>query len=1450
MLINFNLFYNRFALRKPINLLNPIIHKPEEVTLPKLFTYHLLDKTSEVYFPSRSMTILKDIPEKKRVYIHVPLQYIEPQGSYIVKIRNPISLYRKWLNQNKNTFRDFDPERIIPNDQFSARIVDYNLLANSFKYTSIPINKYYEYFNISNTLYKTVSKFATLDPSFKQIFRFNIPNIIPSFPIITRLMNLKPIRYTKVVRDPHLMNVIEFMKWIQSDTVNFDLPSVFSSITEENTKSILVEFYYKDFCCYVPLSLIYGIKESSNIDSSIKTTNERVCKIFFKFLLSMQSHVNGLLKLEETYEEQEEEEAPQEDIDELNETEEEASEKENRNEVVKLKANISAVNNVDENIVRNINDLDNIDLKSDFSDIDIDKELEDNTDDAIDETFMKALDTKEEEIEVEENDDTSIEASLRKNPQEAQKLLDDKDPYVKNEEYITLLARANVVSNGEVRTIKKLLEERKKLKSPYIKEPIDEHKIIQESDKVIDPELRNIPIDNTLVEDSLKKQTISSFNKKYNSHLIKKDIVAAVTSLERSNLIVKSYEIEESNTAMGQYETHRITFKPIKGNESTVYMRLPKVNEEGEFMASGVKLIMRKQRSDLPIRKIAPDRVALTSYYGKLFIERTPRKQYNFYTAVNELIRKTYLSSSSDDLEMDPIVDLVLVNIYNNKENEPSIVSSLKQNFSKIQTKNYTIILDNKELLNHINRKVIEKINQDSYYCVGYNKDKNIVVCDDKDLFYIMTDKGYEKIGTVRELFSIQKDLPRTFTETSILGKSVPIGPLLSYYLGFSNLVKLLNVEFKVLESSKRYTLQSDEAMIRFSNYKFIYKTTNKEALLLLAGFDFFKNFIKEYEMEAFDNKDIYYNIFSERGMTNLHLNEFETLKELFLDPITIDVLKDMKEPYEFLKLLMRANQMLVDFKHPDINDANYIRIKSTERIPGLMYRVLAESVRNFRNKKGNKSKIELDPYAVWNIITKDNAVKITEEINPIVDLKEMEAVTYSGIDGLNKDNVPLKLREYSKSDMGLISEATVDSSDVAVNTYLTPDAKFKNIRGQVDPDNKEYLNSPEKLLSTSALLSSFTMNDDPKRVNFINIQNGHTIATEGYHQPIIRTGYEYVMPYRVGELYCVMAQEDGEVTNVTNALIVVKYKTQGERSYKLGRQYGVAEGTTYPHFIVTLLSKGSKFKTGDCICYNTNFFEPDWINPKRIIYKTSKLARVALTETNEVYEDSSAVSSKFSENFKTHVTKVKSFVIEFNKNIINLQPKGKQLEPSDILFTIVEEGNDYQNLDKDTVRLLQALNNISPKAKYKGILEKYEMVYNGDKEDMSPSLRKLADELDTQIYNETKGTSHVIKNGRVDSEYRVEGKNLQVDTLELRVYINIDIQTGIGDKVVFASQLKSVVGNVMSEQLFDESGREVDALFGFRGIYNRVTVSPILMGTTNTLMLKLGQMAVEAYNS
>ena len=238
---------------------------------------------------------------------------------------------------------------------------------------------------------------------------------------------------------------------------------------------------------------------------------------------------------------------------------------------------------------------------------------------------------------------------------------------------------------------------------------------------------------------------------------------------------------------------------------------------------------------------------------------------------------------------------------------------------------------------------------------------------------------------------------------------------------------------------------------------------------------------------------------------------------------------------------------------------------------------------------------------------------------------------------------------------------------------------------------------------------------------------NSHVIATEGYEAPIVRTGYEYVTSKRNSDLFAFRATQDGKVVSINSKGIIVEYANGDKVGVELGVIYGRAEGSYYPHHVVTHKKVGDEFKKDDILAYNTKFYEQDIYSPGSIILKTVKYAKVALMENNNTFEDSSAISKSFSKTLTAKTTKVKSIMVNFKQNIYNVVNIGDKIKANDKLLIIEDEISSGYNFDKKALEIRQNLAQQTPTAEYSSTVENIEVYYNGDLEDMSESLRDIA---------------------------------------------------------------------------------------------------------------------------
>lgn len=474
----------------------------------------------------------------------------------------------------------------------------------------------------------------------------------------------------------------------------------------------------------------------------------------------------------------------------------------------------------------------------------------------------------------------------------------------------------------------------------------------------------------------------------------------------------------------------------------------------------------------LPLRKISPTKVGLSSNYNKLFVFRTERKAFDPYSNIVEQIKTDYLDGKGNITKIAP------GNRYRNNLKLPNIYAALSRSFNDVTTPTHRFFFNHDEIGSHIDADVLKALDKEELIFVGHDSKQHVLVMDRSEQIYDYS-ANKAPLGKIEGLLQLNTEkIPQAFSAIKILGDTISLGVMLAYYMGLKDLVAITRSQMEVYPPRKQVTKPECGAVLTFSDARVVITCPNQTAELLFAGFLFYKAHIKTQLLESFYSKNVYLDLLESRDSGLMHLKEMDMLRENFIDPITKDLLVSMKEPTEFLPLLLRANQLLEDFHHLDINDPTVTRIRGYDRLPGLVYRALSESIRTHK-LKGGKGKIELDPYKVWKYVTQDTTVKITEDNNPVTDVKEVEAATFSGMDGLSRTATPEKLRKYHVKDAGLISEATVDSTDVALNLYVSPYAKLKSVLGDVDMESTEHVDHPEKIFSTSVQLAPFAEFDD-----------------------------------------------------------------------------------------------------------------------------------------------------------------------------------------------------------------------------------------------------------------------------------------------------------------------------------------------------------------------------------
>lgn len=1390
-------WYKAHGVRTLQMLPVPPLSSLEKLQLPGNAILHYLPQDDVEYGIASDDYILRDTSR------NVMVEHITDLASSKGNPRSTMLPSKKLISDYHHRYRRLRPLRKLESvlgNQKAIVVENYAMLTHLYRYVTSFFTSYYRWFNIQASMWKRVEELTKITDR-QQFVMMKLPQYLPKL----SALNLAKNSITKTSIEPfgsnELMNILDFWIWLSERRSE----SAMGNLSREALEKINVIWVEGSRWTVINLGMLDTWRRESNLQE-IENGNPKAKKGGLKDVDISKRFLRMLMTIFEA--------RTVGDGSVISEIVNDKVAEANNEKVIEGSAKDS-IDELSPNEEDNVPDIEVID------DSEIEKDLE-----ALEQAAAKAEEARSlaRAVEAYEQKDTPPESGVTE--------LCDK------------LADAGMLSAAEYRRYNVLAGRYKELPNPFGEGTLEAALTIHPDDIKIE-KASEIPDIETVFDKSMLKSTLIDFDSRYVQKVLPKDVANAVIGIQRAGVAVTKFEVERIEDAMNEYDAYTVRLVPVGGAPSTVRFRLPVIGEDGTFKANGVKCRMRKQRADMPIRKTTPSRVALTSYYSKTFVDRSARSVYNYPGwLTNQIVAMGVDEANSD------VTELRLSNVYVSDVTLPRIYTILAHRFRSFKAGQYELFFDYKRRSEFFGEEAIALHEGKGMTLVG-KKGKDFIVVDDNDSFYLVKGKELEVIGNVFDIVPVDASrAPVEFAEVKVFGKAIPVGVALAYHFGFEKLLKTLKVEPRRHARGERIKAEANEFAIHFNDETLIFSKEDRLAAMMLGGFHQYREAIRNYSVYDFDNKDVYYNVLEANGIGVRYIREMDLMFQLFVDHITKELLVEMKEPTDFVGLLIRSCELLLTDHHPDETDMEYMRIRGYERLAGAVYNELVKSTRLYSARPiGSGAAIEVNPQAVWQSVLQDASLGLVEESNPIHNLKEKEVVTYAGTGGRSSRSMVKRSRIYHENDMGVISEATVDSSDVAVITYLTANPNFNTLRGTTRRyDKKE--DGPTNLLSTSALLAPAATHDDPKRVNFIGIQQSAGIAAKGYRATPLRTGYEQVIAHRTDDLFAYTAKGKGTIVSMDEKHIVVEYADGSKKSIELGRRFGVSAGTTLPHEVISELKVGDKVKEGDIVAYNKDFFEKDYLNPKQVLWKAGVLAKTAIFECTNTLEDSSVISEKLANELTTSITKVRSIVLKFDQTVRNLVKVGTDVDFESILCTIEDPVTaDNKLFDDESLDTLRAVSAQTPRAKYIGKVERIEVFYNGDKEDMSESLRSIAGASDRFLSKLSKnlGKENSI-DGRVDGSLRVEGNPLEIDTLVIRVYITGDVPAGVGDKGVFANQMKTIFGRVMSGVNKTESGEDIDAIFGYRSISDRIVLSPELIGTTNTLLGFIGKQAVKIY--
>lgn len=1029
--IDYNLFYRRYGVRRLQNLTKPLVYETKFLQLPKNSLVHYVDESglttgpnlTEPYYSNQAKLLMVE---------HLTALTVE-KGSARPLVKPIERIIREYHLKNRKSrpLRNFETAN---KDPITTIIESYALIPSLYRYVTSYYSAYNSWWNIQATLWNRVNELAEITDRHQFVF-LRLPQVLPSLGILR--LSEKQTEVTRKLVDsvPESMGLmlVQLWTWLGENRSNSVMARLSPKALEQTN------LVWQESGRWFVINL--GLLDQWRIDTQ-DTDTTMVQRRWLRAMIT----VLGLRSAQ---------------------TEETADSV----DVIDTPADTGTdteipIEEFDDDSLDDLDALPTADMPL-VSESVIDDTLSDadvfasvtNTDDELSE--IERVETLDVETDLKELD------ALTQPPKSLNTLYSSyqgKTEFKPDEAVVEIadsLYKEGLINPLDYKTAVQNAKRYKAIKNPFNR---DES---LEQGSVIDPALlkitdRNIvgPIPGVL-DTSMFQSSLVKFDSQYIEKVLPKDVLNSVLGIQAAGICIQSYDVETVETLTDHYQVHTVKIAPVVGKPSTLKFKLPVIDPNGTFKAGNSLYTLRKQRNELPIRKVSPSRVALTSYYSKLFVERSERRVNNYAQWLVNNVRRMGLDPNNTGVS-----NLKLQNVFDHELMVPRVYSILSTAFSGFTVGDYQLVWD------YARRPDYPLVEKDNRVVVGLIKD-NVLAMDSSNGISEYTPDGklVKELGLIEELIKLPlEERPLEYAEIGIMGQSTPIGVVLGRMVGLGTLLKTLKVTPKRYSAKVPVQLTATQYALRFSDQTLVFERGDPKVDLIMSGFNRYYRDIRRFSVFQFDKTDVYDVVFERNEFGPRYIRELGLLRQLWVDHITREILVDMKEPTDLVGLFLRATELLTTDYHPAPMDMRFMRDRGYERIAGNLYTELSRAIRAYKARPMTKqSAVELNPQAVWLGLMQDPSKAMVEQSNPIHNLKEKEVVVYSGRGGRGSRTMTAPTRKYHKTHLGVVSEATVDNSDVATTTYLVADPNYVSVRGlarQIDFDT----DGPARQVSTSML--------------------------------------------------------------------------------------------------------------------------------------------------------------------------------------------------------------------------------------------------------------------------------------------------------------------------------------------------------------------------------------------
>ena len=934
---------------------------------------------------------------------------------------------------------------------------------------------------------------------------------------------------------------------------------------------------------------------------------------------------------------------------------------------------------------------------------------------------------------------------------------------------------------------------------------------------------------------------------------IDKDIISIFKMFANCSrpMVIKDINVTDNSNSEDRVMLYDVQMEDYKGRRYRIKLDIP-IMEDNRFMLRGNSKSIQTQFFVMPIIKTDLSRCQLSSNYRKIFIDRFGGNGGRSLPATSKFL-KAISKYSGNKLKIS----------YGNNEKVcakyhlPMDYIDISESISKIESDDWIIFFNQDELRD-------KYIIDDS---IGipflYNKKLKAIEYfkyNDPNITFIgyLCQIVFIKCPELEDLYStISRASGSAYSRAYVMKTDIPLILICAYHVGLRTTMYKAGIKYETVDKlTKEIKMNANKDWIEFEDGYIVYDV-NYESSLLMSGLKISSCPTELFKLDEIDSKNMYLEFLDNYG-GRIKADGLDNFYDLFVDPMTKESLEYYHLPTDYIDMLLYGSAMLADNKYTKHTDTSTRRFRRYQLIAVYAYQVLSKAYGEYMNqdRHSNNAVFAVKQSAVIDEFLTDNISSDDSTINALRDVETTNAVTTKGPSGMNSERAyTLDKRAYDDSMINVLGMSTGFAGNVGITRQATINSSVTS-DGYVKSSKNKEMNDANTLTATESMIPFGSTRDDPMRTAMSFIQTSkHMVRTEDSDPLLVTSGADEVMPYLTTDRFAFKAKNDGIVLECTSDHILVEY-IDGKKDY-INLKETIEKNSDGGYYVPLKLDIADgikekvKFKKEQILAFDKYSFSNKLGESNNIAYNIGKLAKIAVLNTDEGFEDAGIISSSMAKKLATRVDIKFETVINKDSRVFSIAKVGDHIEASDDLV-VWEDAFD----DEDAEAVMAAITGDEftdigkkkLKSEVTGIVKGIKIFRTVELDELSPSLKKIVSEYEKPLKDEEE---LLKKNGlstsKVPAHYKLNptGKMKRAqEAILIEFYVEYLDTVGVGDKIVYNSANKAVEKGIFPEGLEPYTefrpNEKIDAFVADSSISKRLVTSTFMYGAIQKAMVEL----------